>query len=352
MEQVQTFDVVIIGAGQSGLAVAYYMRRTGLNYVLLDANNTPGGSWQHYWPSLKLFSPALFSSLPGIIMPGGPDHYPTRQEVLQYLHDYEARYKVPIHRPVKVSAVSQPAPKGPFAIQTNKGTYQAKVVISATGSYANPHMPTLPGQENFQGTLIHSAQYHGPEPFQNKKVLVVGQGNSGAQILAEVSKVSQAQWVTLTAPTFMPDDVDGRYLFDVASQQYRNKQEGKQAPKPNLGNIVMVPSVKEARQRGVLEARRPFTAFWQKGVVWDDGQQEAIDAVIWATGFKPALQHLEPLNSGAPGTRFETAGTRALQVPGLWLVGYGSWTGFASATLIGVGRSARRTAQEVKEYFS
>jgi hypothetical protein len=180
-------------------------------------------------------------------------------------------------------------------------------------------------------------------------VLVVGGGNSGAQILAEISQVADASWVTLAEPTFLPDHVDGRYLFYQATVRYRAQQEGRPLPEPaSLGDVVMVPPVREARDRGVLHSLRPFERFTAEGVVWPDGREETIDAVIWCTGFRPALDHLRPLDVVEADGRVRLNGNRSVREPRLWLVGYGNWTGFASATLIGVGRSARAVVAEIE----
>ena len=109
----------------------------------------------------------------------------------------------------------------------------------------------------------------------------------------------------------------------------------------------MIQPVKEARGRGALTSHRPFVRFTKNGVVWKDETETIIDAVIWCTGFKPALNHLLPLGVVNEQGRVETEGTRSIKESRLWLVGYGNWTGFASATLIGVGRSARKTADEI-----
>ncbi|AHM61501.1 flavin-containing monooxygenase [Flammeovirgaceae bacterium 311] len=344
------YDTIIIGGGQSGLATAYYLRRDGLNYLLLDSQPAAGGAWQQYWDSLRLFSPADASSLPGWLMPKGEHTYPSRNEVINYLQQYEERYNMPVERPVKVTAVS--SEEGHFLVQTNKGDYRAKTIVSATGSFQNPYIPPYPGKEIFKGVQIHSAAYQNPEPYQGKRVLVVGGGNSGAQILAELSRTAHTIWVTVQPPSFLPDDVDGRYLFSVASKIWEARKKGETyVPKGSLGDIVMVGPVKEARERDVLTARPPFETFTEEGVKWADGSAEAIDAVIWCTGFRPALEHLAPLAVLEADGKVLTRATRSQKAEGLWLVGYGSWTGFASATLIGVGRSARQTAAEIKKYL-
>jgi hypothetical protein len=332
------------------LAVAYYLRRTGLRYLLLDREAAPGGAWQHTWPSLSLFSPAQWSSLPGIIMPGGQDHYPSREEILDYLYHYETRYAFPVRRPVSVQNVQKEA--GLFVLTTSTGPYYARALVSATGTYAHPYLPDIPGATDYRGPILHSAAYRGPDPFAGKRVVIAGEGNSGAQILAELSAVADTLWVTQEPPSFLPDDIDGRYLFDAATRIYEAKRQGKEYHPPSLGHIVMVPAVKVARERGVYQHPLPaFNYFYEDGIGWHNGRREQADAVIFCTGFQPALDHLKLLGISVNG-KVRTAGTKALDTEGLWLVGYGSWTGFASATLIGVGRTARKTVEELQTFLS
>jgi cation diffusion facilitator CzcD-associated flavoprotein CzcO len=346
------YDLIIIGGGQSALACAYYLRRTGLRYVLLDNQPDCGGAWRHAWDSLTLFSPAEQSSLPGWWMPKSSHPFPTRAEVIDYLCCYEQRYEVPVHRPVDVSAVSRQGDR--FQVDTNQGRYSARSIISATGTWGKPFIPDVPGRETFEGMQLHSAFYKGAGAFAGQKVLVVGEGNSGAQILAEVSKVATTAWAVRRTPQFLPDDVDGRVLFNVASAKYYAEQRGEpfDAKKFGLGNIVMVPSVLEARSRGALKATGQIASVNQTGVIWANGKEEEFDVILWCTGFGYATGHLRPLGQQDERGRMPTDGTRSAEVPGLWLVGYGGWTGFASATMIGVGRSARRTVKEVVQWVS
>lgn len=343
------FDVIVIGGGQSGLAVGYYLRRTGLSFTILDKNERAGGSWQHFWKSIRLFSPAQWSSLPGVLMKGGSDYYPTRDQTVAYLEEYEQKYQLPVRRSVEVTEVRK-NDEG-FILQTSDGEYSAKALVSATGSFLNPFIPEVEGADQFRGTIIHSSEYEMPEKFKGKRVAIVGEGNSGAQILAEVSTVAETLWITQKEPKFLPDHIDGRYLFDAASQLYQAKLQGKSYQPPSLGNVVMVAPVREARERGVLDhSVRPFKRFSPDSLVWEDGHEEKIDAVIFCTGFRASLDHLSPLN--IKDGRVLTNGTKATNVDGLWMVGYGNWTGFASATLIGVGRSAKTTMEEIVEYLA
>ena len=327
--------------------MARELSRTGLSYVVLDAQEGMGAAWRHAWDSLRLFSPARWCSLPGFLRPGGDEDYPRRDEVLAYLAEYERRYRLNVQRPVRVRAVTRE--RGGFRAETSRALFRARFVVSATGTWDAPLIPDVAGRAEFCGQQLHSARYRRPQDFAGQRVVVVGGGNSGAQILAEVSKVADTTWATLTAPSFLPDNVDGRVLFDVATQRYRAQQAGVVLGAPSLGDIVMVPGVREARERGALHGRVMFTRMTGTGVVWPDGDGQDVDAVIWCTGFRPALGHLAPLGVVGPEGRVQVQGTRSVQEPRLWLVGYGNWKGFASATLIGVGRSARATVGEIRD---
>jgi len=344
-----SIDVAVIGAGQASLAVGYYLRRTDLSHVLLDAAPEPGGAWRYSWDSLRLFSPARWSSLPGWLMAGGPAYYPARDEVLRYLAAYEERYRLPVVRPARVSAVGRDGDR--MRVSSDAGEWSARAVVSATGTWSHPYIPDYPGREGFRGLQLHSAEYRCPEPFAGQRVLVVGGGNSGAQIVADLSQIASVIWVTRHEPTFLPDDVDGRVLFEWATRRYLARLAGEDparaAPPGGLGDVVMLPPVRAARDRGGLRSVRPFVRLSESGVVWRDGAETEVDAIVWATGFRAALDHLAPLGVVDAQGRVATDGTRARAEPRLWLVGYGEWTGYASATLVGVGRTAKATVAEV-----
>ncbi|MFC9629036.1 ArsO family NAD(P)H-dependent flavin-containing monooxygenase [Streptomyces mirabilis] len=341
-------QVVVIGGGQAGLAAGYHLRRLGLDFIILDAQTTPGGAWQHAWDSLRLFSPAAYSSLPGRLMPPqSGETYPDVQHVVEYLADYEKRYELPVERPVRVLGVHRDGQL--LRVETDSGTWHARAAISATGSWWRPFLPAISSHAAFGGRQLHTVEYRSPADFAGQRVIVVGGGNSGAQIASDLAYDTRLTWVTQRPTRFLADDIDGRALFDAATARRRALDEGRTdtGGVASLGDIVAVPPVREARDCGLLKATPMFTRLLPEGVEWADGTRAGADTIIWCTGFRPALSHLAPLQLRGARGRITTAGTRALDEPRLHMLGYGDWTGPASATLIGVGRPARDAAREI-----
>ncbi|WP_219635598.1 NAD(P)-binding domain-containing protein [Nocardioides ungokensis] len=205
--------VIIIGGGQAGLATAFYLRRAGLtpgeDFAVLDAGAEPGGSWPHMWEGLRLFSPATYSSLPGWMMPAWDESrlgFPPRTHVVDYLTRYEARYDLHVLRPHRVTSVARADddPEGPMTVAAGEVTAAARFVVSATGTWDRPFWPAYPGMREFRGRQLHAAQYQAPGELAGRRVVVVGGGNSAAQILAEVSRVAETTWVTVRPPGFLP----------------------------------------------------------------------------------------------------------------------------------------------------
>ncbi|EPJ95862.1 putative monooxygenase [Pseudomonas psychrophila] len=285
-------------------------------------------------------------------MPAVSEETPRRDDVVDYLTQYEKRYNLPIIRSTWVSRVDKI--EDSLRVVSGNRYWHAKALISATGTWNRPFIPRYLGQELFLEQQLHSAHYVGPNRFEVKTVLVVGGGNSGAQIYAEVYTVAQTTWVTQEVPKFLPDEVDGRVLFERATARLKAQQEGSE-PKEligGLGDIVMIPSVKEAREQGVLKAVRPFTHFTPTGVVWASRHETTVDVVIWCTGFSPALDHLTNLGLVDQDGKVPVDENRSVDLPNLWPVGYGDWTGLASATLIGVTHTARDVVEQVQSYLA
>lgn len=323
------YQAIILGGGQSGLATAYYLLRAGVQTVVLDDQEAPGGAWRHAWPSLRLFSPANASNLPGMMMPSYPG-FPLASHVVDYFTKYEQRYSIPVERPVRIVTVTKES--GRFVLSDAKDErWSADCLIVATGTWSAPFVPHYPG--DFAGKQWHTANYPGAEPFKGQNVAVVGGGNSGAQIAAELTKVADVTWLTRRQPRFMPDDVDGRVLFRRNRERLNAMMKGEADPGPEsqLGDIVAVEDVREARDAGELAAEE---------MVGSLDQIEA-DHLIWCTGFRPAVNPVRDLLDGMTPT-----------VEGMFMVGYGESVGPGAATITGVSPFSKRAAQNAVSYLS
>lgn len=327
------FPVVIVGAGQAGLATAYYLRRAGVEPTLFDAQTAPGGAWQQYWDSLTLFSTPGFSNLPGMPMPSY-DGFPPRDHVVDYFTAYEKRYEFDVRRPMNVSSVEHDGSvfvlrAGPVDDERgSESTYTADNVVMATGIWTSPVVPSVPG--TIMGQMWHTANYPGKEVFAGQKVAVVGAGNSGAQIAAELTEVAEVVWLTLGEPRWMPDDIDGSDLFRRNRERYLAVSRGEADPGgvDDLGDIIMVPEVLKARDSGKLKATPMVESL----------DELDVNHLIWCTGFKPALGRARSLIEDFKPT-----------VDGLYLVGFSEANGPGADTIMGVGPFAKQAASEIAE---
>ena len=352
-------DVVVVGGGQAALAAGYYLRRfnrdrgsdrTPLTFVLLDRRPVAGGAWADGWDSLRLFSPAAYSSLPGWPMPPekGRGETPSAGHVRRYLEAYEQRYRLAVHRPVTVTTVERDPRGHGFRVGTDRSAWSTRSMISATGTWGRPFWPHYPGRTTFRGRQLHTQSYRRASDFGESRVVVVGGGNSAAQITADLAgrRDGTVTWVTQRPPRYLPDDIDGRALFDIATRAVRSPDPSRHGV-ASLGDIVAVPTVREARDRGLLNAQPMFDRLTPTGVAWDEPHRQVdVDVIIWCTGFRPDLAHLAALrltrDHGHPVTDPDLP-SRSLDHAGLYFLGYGDWCGSASATLIGVGPAARAT---------
>jgi putative flavoprotein involved in K+ transport len=332
-------DVAIIGGGQAGLATAHTALRLGWTPIVLDAGTGPGGSWPHYYDSLTLFSPARFSSLPGLPFPGDPDRYPLRDEVVGYLAAYARRLDADLRWNQQVERVRPD--NGGFAVSTADGTVvHARAVIAASGGFSRPNRPPLAGLDSFTGTVLHSAEYRTPDPFAGQRVIVVGGGNSAVQIAVELADVATVSIATRGALRWQPQRILGRdfhwWLTHTRLDTWRL------GPKLAKGSV---PVIDYGRYRAAILAGKPdhrplFTRIDGSHALLADGSRERVDAIILATGYRPDLHYLagtpaldetgRPLHDGGVSTT----------TPGLGYVGLERQRSFASATLRGVGRDA------------
>ncbi len=344
------YDCIVIGAGQSGLAAGYYLRQTGLQFTILDQNIALGGSWQHYYKSLKLFSPARYAGLPGMSFPGLPDHYPLRDELITYLQNYAQHFKLPILMNEHVKQVTQS--EACFIVQTSVGEYHAKALISATGSFNSPYVPILPGQASFRGQILHAYNYIDSQTYHGQHVLVIGAGESAIQIAFDLAPVARVTLASRQPLRFQPQHILGLdiHIF-LHGTGYDSIPLGLWKKLKGSHRIIETSPYRAALASGNPKERRMFTRFTQQGVIWNDGQEEFIDTVIFATGYRPSLNYLRLLGALDPDGNPCHKGGISRDVPGLFYLGLFGQRSHASATLRGVGRDARYIVTRLQKYL-
>ncbi|KNE81278.1 MULTISPECIES: FAD-dependent oxidoreductase [Streptomyces] len=341
-------DVAVVGAGQAGLSAAYHLRRAGFapdrDIVVLDHSPAPGGAWQFRWPSLTYGKVHGMYDLPGLPLVDAPEDRPSSEVIGDYFARYERTFDLRVRRPVDVASVSEGA-GGRLLVRTrNDGDWSARALINATGTWDRPFLPHHPGAETFRGRQLHTAGYRGPEDFAGQRVVVVGGGTSAVQHLLEISEVADTLWVTRRPPVFRDGPFDerrGREAVALVDERVRAGLPPRSVV--SVTGLVMNEAVRRGRESGVLEPRPMFTRITPEGVAWDDGGTAPADSILWATGFRAALDHLAPLRLRERGGGIRLEGTRAVRDPRVHLVGYGP-----SASTIGANRYGRAAVREVR----
>jgi cation diffusion facilitator CzcD-associated flavoprotein CzcO len=344
---VRDAGVVVIGAGQAGLSSAYFLRRAGLDHVVLDANPAPGGAWQHRWPSLRMATVHGIFDLPGMHFDRPSPEEPAATAVPEYFAAYEKTFDLDVRRPVTVDAVRY-GEAGRLVVRTDAGDWAARAVINATGTWTKPFWPRYPGQETFLGRQLHTAGYRGPEEFAGKRVVIVGGGTSAVQLLLEISEVATTTWVTRQPQVFREGPFTEEYGRAVVAMVDERVRAG--LPPQSVVHatgLALTPQVVEARRRGFLNRRPMFDRITPNGVAWADGSTVPADVILWCTGWRAALDHLAPLGIRGPGGGITMDGTRVVAEPRLHLVGYGP-----SASTVGANRAGRVAVRQLRELIT
>ncbi|MFC8507852.1 NAD(P)-binding domain-containing protein [Streptomyces sp. NPDC057411] len=345
---VREVDVVVVGAGQAGLSAAYHLRRSGFepdrDFVVLDHAPRPGGAWQFRWPSLTYGKVHGMHALPGKELAGADPERPSSEVIGDYFADYEETFALHVHRPVEVTAVRE-GEGGRLRVETSEGVYATRALINATGTWDRPFWPRYQGQETFRGRQLHTAQYPGPEAFAGKRVIVVGGGASGTQHLMEIAEVAaETTWVTRREPVYREGpfgEVEGRAAVALVEDRVRRG-----LPPESVVSVTGLPlndAIRSARARGILDRHPMFDRITPTGVAWDDGRTVEADVILWATGFRAAIDHLAPLRLREPGGGIRVEGTRAVRDERVHLIGYGP-----SASTIGANRAGRAAVADVR----
>ncbi|MEQ4608405.1 NAD(P)-binding domain-containing protein [Streptomyces cavourensis] len=322
--------------------------------MVLEASDRAAGSWPHYYDSLTLFSPARYSSLPGMPFPGADrDRYPHRDEVAAYLTAYAHRLDADVRTGRRVTSVRRDGSAFEVVLEDG-GQLTASAVVAASGTFGRPHRPALPGLEEFTGQVLHAADYRSPAPFTDRRVAVVGAGNSAVQIAAELATAARVTLATRRPVEFAAQRILGRDLhFWTARTGLDIAPLGRLLPRPPAQ-----PVLDDGRYRAALAAGRPdrrplFTGAEGVKLIWPDGQREEVDAIVLATGYRPDLPYLTGL-----GGALDTGGNPrhreglAINVPGLAFVGLEWQRSLSSNSLRGVGRDAERITRRLAAHLA
>jgi cation diffusion facilitator CzcD-associated flavoprotein CzcO len=311
------------------------------DFVVLDANPAAGGAWLHRWPSLTFGAAHALHDLPGLPL-GTPDpREPASAVVNRYYGEYERVFDLPVLRPVRVTRIEPIGDDTPLRVVTSAGTWTADVVISATGTWDRPYWPYYPGRRTFTGEQLHTRDYHSASEFEGRQVLVVGGGTSAVQFVLQLHDAGASTvWSTRRPPSFTRRPFDPEWGRQVESEVDARTRAG--LPPESVVSVTGLPLTEQYERgiaAGVLVSRGPLAELRERSAVFADGTEEAIDVVLWATGFHASLDHLAPLRLREPGGGIIMDGVHVAKEPRLLLVGYG-----ASASTLGATRAGRTAA--------
>ena len=343
---VEILDSVVIGAGQAGLSTSYHLRRRGIDHVVLDADEAPGGAWQHRWDSLTMQDVHGISALPDAEPPSEREGR-ANEVVPAYFADYERRHHLPVVRPVRVDQVVD-TDDGLLEVRAGDRRRLTRTVVNATGTWSRPFVPAYPGTETFRGRQLHPHDYPGPAAFRGRRVVVVGGGASAVQLLGEIAPVAaDTLWVTRRQPVWRTDDFTpevGRAAVALVEERVRRGLPPTSVV--SVTGLALREQEREAERLGAYERHPMFTAIEPDGVRMPDGTLWPADMILWATGFRPAVGHLAPLHLKTQYGGIKLDGTTAAADPRIQLVGYGP-----SASTIGANRAGRVAARGVAAWL-
>ncbi|SDC06353.1 putative flavoprotein involved in K+ transport [Geodermatophilus telluris] len=336
----EPLDVLVVGAGQAGLALGHHLARRGADFLLVDGAPEIGASWRRRWDSLRLFSPARYDSLPGLPFPAPADTHPGKDDVADYLAGYAAHFALPVRLDSPVSRL-QREPDGTFTATTPTATLRAQQVVVATGPFQTPHVPVLADQLDPDVPQLHSADYRNPAGLPGAgRVLVVGGANSGLQIAAELAATRPVTLAVGTRPAELPQRIAGRDLFtwlDAAGffTVPAHTRLGRRLRA--RGDLVIGTRTRDLRRRGV-DLRPRLTGVTGRTARFANGTTVDVDAVVWATGYRSDHSWLDVPGVVVDGQVRHDAGVTA--VPGLHVLGLPWQTCRGSALLGFVGADA------------
>ena len=353
----ERYDVVVIGGGQAGLSVGYYLRKRGLRFLILDGSARIGDVWRKRWDSLRLFTPAKFDGIAGMRFPAPPNSFPTKDEMADYLESYAARFQLPVRLNSRVDRLYRR--DGAFVVKTGDVEIEAARVVIAMANYQRRRVPAFARALRADIVQLHSLDYKNPDQLREGPVLIVGAGNSGAEIAKELSGKHEI-WVAGPSTGEAPFDMNSfaaraflaRFLLRFVFHRVLTVKTpmGRKA-RPRImkrGTPLIRVKGKELAALGVARVARVVGA--PDGLpVLEDGRVLDAANVIWSTGFDPGFSWIDREDLPVMGDDGEPIHDRgvATGVPGLYFVGLHFLSAMSSSMIHGVGRDAKRIVDAI-----
>jgi putative flavoprotein involved in K+ transport len=340
-------EVVVIGGGQAGLAIGYFLAAQGRRFAIVEAASEPGAVWRSRWDSIRLFTPVRYDGLPGLAFPGDPDSYPGRDDVVAYLTEYAHRFQLPVEFNSRVQSV-RARDDGGFVVEFADRAYEADQVVIATGPFQVPFTPAMAANLGEDVAQMHSSDYRSPAALPAGTVLVVGGGNTGYQIAAELAQSRAVHLAVGARQTPLPQRILGRDLFRYleATGLMRKTVTSRIGQRMKDRETLIGSSPRAARKQGI-DMRPRATAANGATVMFADGSQLAVDAVVWATGYRLDHSFVElPIFDDHGRLRHRRGVT---EVPGLYFLGL-PWQHTRGSALLGwVKDDAQFIAQRIAD---
>jgi putative flavoprotein involved in K+ transport len=325
-------DIVVVGGGQAGLAVGYFLARQRRDFTILEAAEEPAAAWRERWDSLKLFTSARYDGLPGLAFPGDPGRYPTRDEVVTYLSDYARHFDLPVELNSRVNVVRR-VDDG-YVVELEDRAYEADQVVIATGPFQVPFVPPIAEHLGEGVVQMHSTAYRSPQSLPEGRVLVVGGGNTGFQIAEELSASREVHLSIGSRQTPLPQRILGRDLFWYleGTGLIRKTTESRIGRRMSGRDTLIGSTPRRLRRRHGVELHGRAVAASGSSVRFADDSQLDVASVIWATGFRTDHSWIYAPVFDQAGRLEHQRGVTAS--PGLYFVGL-SWQHTRGSALLG-----------------
>jgi putative flavoprotein involved in K+ transport len=344
-QEMRRHEVVVVGGGQAGLAIGYYLTRQGRAFTIVEAADEPAAAWRERWDSLKLFTSARYDALPGLAFPGDPDRYPTRDEVAEYLTEYARRFELPVELGSRVRSVRK-AGDG-YMVELDDRAYEADQVVIATGPFQVPRIPLIAERLADAVLQLHSSAYRSPKAISARPVLVVGGGNTGYQIAEELSSSYEVHLSIGSRQTPLPQRILGRDLFwYLEATGLIRKTTASRIGRRMSGRDTLIGSTpRSLRRRHGVELHERAVEATGSTVTFGDGTTLDVGSVIWATGFELDHSWIDVPVFDDDGRPLHRRGVT--DSPGLYFLGL-TWQHTRGSALLGwVGDDAEHIARQI-----